>query len=149
MSTWLTDYFGEQLLTREGLKPTSEVMQGKTRIAIYFSAHWCPPCRAFTPMLAEFYEQLSEEDPSSLQIVFVSSDRDEASFNEYYGTMPWVALPLSNSSAKQSLASKFGVRGIPYLVVLDSSDGSVKDQDARSTVVSVQGDTAKAIAQWA
>jgi nucleoredoxin len=30
----------------------SFVFQGKTVIVFYFSAHWCPPCRQFTPVLA-------------------------------------------------------------------------------------------------
>ena len=25
-------------------------------VLYYFSAHWCPPCRQFTPMLKDFYE---------------------------------------------------------------------------------------------
>ncbi len=37
-------------------KPASEVVGGKDIIAFYFSAHWCPPCRAFTPILKDFYE---------------------------------------------------------------------------------------------
>jgi thiol-disulfide isomerase/thioredoxin len=30
----------------------SEALAGKT-VVLYFSAHWCPPCRAFTPQLAK------------------------------------------------------------------------------------------------
>ena len=37
-------------------KPSSEVFDGKDIICIYFSAHWCPPCRGFTPILKDFYE---------------------------------------------------------------------------------------------
>ena len=29
---------------------------GKT-VGIYFSAHWCPPCRGFTPVLTEFFNK--------------------------------------------------------------------------------------------
>jgi nucleoredoxin len=27
----------------------SDSLQGKEVVALYFSAHWCPPCRSFTP----------------------------------------------------------------------------------------------------
>jgi thiol-disulfide isomerase/thioredoxin len=30
-------------------------LQDRKIIAYYFSAHWCPPCRLFTPVLADFY----------------------------------------------------------------------------------------------
>eukprot|EP00972_Heterocapsa_arctica_P107681 15861171-Heterocapsa_arctica.AAC.1 len=54
------DMFGPQLLTKDGLKPTDEVLADKKFVSIYFSAHWCPPCRGFTPVAAEKYNQAKE-----------------------------------------------------------------------------------------
>lgn len=42
--------------------------------------------------------------------MFVSSDRTEETFKEYYGTMPWLALPLKDSRIDQ-LSSYFEVEG--------------------------------------
>lgn len=100
-------------------------------------------------MLAEFYEQLKEEDNSALEVVFVSSDQDDNQFAEYYGEMPWTAVPFANREAKQRLAEKFGVRGIPFFVILNGNDGSVLDTDARNTVAGARGVTSKALAKWA
>ena len=45
------------LLKADGTKkPASEALAGKEFICIYFSAHWCPPCRGFTPVLKDFYQ---------------------------------------------------------------------------------------------
>jgi thiol-disulfide isomerase/thioredoxin len=63
-------------------------------VGFYFSAHWCPPCRAFTPKLAELYKE-AQQSSDAFRIVFVSSDRDEESFNEYRAHMPWSAVPLN------------------------------------------------------
>lgn len=100
-------------------------------------------------MLAEFFEQLADEDADALAIVFASSDSDQHSFDEYYGSMPWVAIPFTASGKAQGLGSKFGVRGIPSLIILDAADGSIKDGDGRSTVSNARGVTSKATAKWA
>eukprot|EP00961_Rhodomonas_salina_P092951 1251145-Rhodomonas_salina.1 len=42
-------------------------------VGLYFSAHWCPPCKIFTLQLAELYKMLSATR-SDFEIVFVSSD---------------------------------------------------------------------------
>merc|ERR1712137_733089 len=93
-STGLVDLFGEELLGKAGTVKTVEALNGKTNVMIYFSAHWCPPCRGFTPTLAAAYKKGAQG--KNVEVVFVSSDRDEAGFGEYYGEMPWLALPFSD-----------------------------------------------------
>ena len=99
-------------------------------IAIYFSAHWCPPCR-FTPHLADWWKQSLKD--KGMKIVFVSSDRDEASFESYYGSQPWAALPFADRDAKARLAKQFKVSGIPSLVIVDA-EGATISTDGRSVV---------------
>jgi hypothetical protein len=70
-----------------------------------------------------------------MDIVFVSSDRDEASFSEYLATMPWKALPLKDRRAKEELSALYGVEGIPTLVFVHK-DGRVLTTDGRSKVAS-------------
>jgi len=127
------EIFGEQLLTKEGLKSTETVLSGKSAVGIYFSAHWCPPCRGFTPELAKMYSEAFSG--KGMEIVFVSSDRDESSFNDYYGEMPWVALPFDKRDAKATLSKKYKVQGIPSFVIL-GPDGKTITTDGRSAVSS-------------
>ena len=99
-------------------------------------------------MLAEFYTQLKEEDAAALEVVFVSSDRDAQEFADYFGSQPWVSVAFDNAAVRQSLGMKFGVRGIPTLIVIDLATGKIKDADARSTVQQARGDTSKALTKW-
>merc|ERR1712014_481173 len=82
-------------------------------IGLYFSAHWCPPCRGFTPKLAEFYNEGLKD---KMEIFFVSSDRDQKAFDEYFAEMPWQALPFEKRAEKSTLSDMFGVSGIPPLL---------------------------------
>jgi len=112
---------------------SAESLKGKT-IGLYFSAHWCGPCRAFTPQLAALYKKLQTAG-KPFEIIFVSSDRDQASFDEYRATMPWAALPFSRRDEKNALSKRFEVEGIPTLVILDSIEsGNVINAAARAAV---------------
>lgn len=45
MSNWVEEYFGKEMLTKDGVKDSTSVLGGKSRIGIYFSAHWVSqPC---------------------------------------------------------------------------------------------------------
>merc|ERR1712217_476980 len=98
---------------------------------IYFSAHWCPPCRGFTPKLAEWYKTSLQS--KGLEVVFVSSDKDEAMFNEYYAEQPWAAMPFANREMKAQLSKKFKVQGIPPFVIVDA-EGALITRDGREAV---------------
>ena len=70
-------------------------------------------------MLAAKFKANAEA--KGIAVVFVSSDQDESHFNEYYGEMPWLALPFSERQTKATLSTKYGVQNIPTLVVLDGN----------------------------
>lgn len=123
--------FGSSLVTKRGNVSTDAHLRDKF-VLIYFSAHWCGPCRGFTPELASFYS-IMESKATPFEIVFVSSDRTDADFNEYYSEMPWAALPFSERETKQKLSKQFKVQGIPTLVVLDTS-GNLITADGREAV---------------
>ena len=38
--SWASEYFGEEIVTKNGTVKTSEALAGKKRVALYFSAHW-------------------------------------------------------------------------------------------------------------
>jgi len=124
--------FGDKLESKSGTVSTKEALSGKAGVMIYFSAHWCPPCRGFTPKLAEFYSKHAES--KNFEMVFVSSDKDETQFKDYFGEMPFKALPFADRDRKESLSKKFKVQGIPSLVVL-GPDGNTTTADGRSKVM--------------
>jgi len=109
----------------------------------------CPPCRSFTPILSEFYNECAK--PMGLEIIFVSSDRDEESFRAYFSKMPWLALPLEAQQIRNELSSAMHVRGIPSLVILNANTGHFVTDNARDEVARVGCDVAKGkelIASW-
>merc|ERR1712038_1935249 len=71
----------ETLIKADGLKVLgSQALAEKSIVCLYFSAHWCPPCRGFTPVLKDFYKEAKEQ---GVEIIFVSSDEDSNAMMSY------------------------------------------------------------------
>jgi nucleoredoxin len=107
---------------------TGPAVEGSPKYtALYFSAHWCPPCRMFTPKLVEWYNKFKPEHPD-FELVFVSSDRDQAAMEEYIkgDNMPWPAVKFDQ--AQSETFQKFSSSGIPYLVLVDNEGNAVTAQ---------------------
>jgi len=117
------ELLGDSLVGKNG--PVEMSTLTKKNLALYFSAHWCPPCRGFTPKLAELYNAMKASGRDDFEFIFISSDRDESSFNEYFNEMPWLALPFDKRSEKEELSNLFGVQGIPTLVTIDSTGATI------------------------
>ena len=115
---WLS---GQQLLGKdEKVVSADSVLQDKRIIAFYFSAHWCPPCRLFTPVLAEFYSDLVTTGGEPLEIVFVSSDKTPEDMMTYMKEShgDWLAVQHATVLAQQ-LKKQYEVTGIPTLIVVN------------------------------
>ncbi len=102
-------------------------------VGLYFSAHWCPPCRAFTPGLVKFRDEHADKD---FEIVFVSLDNSEREKRKYIKQMDmkWLSIPGAQSKEADSLAQQFEIRGIPSLIIL-APDGSVVTPHGREDVM--------------
>lgn len=122
--------FPQGLVDAEGKTVDLATLKGKT-VAVYCSAHWCPPCRAFTPKLVKFAPAMKEK----LAVVFVSCDETKEKMFSYMKEtkMPWPAVPFK-SAGGQAIMKEQGVNGIPTLVVYDK-DGKLLSKECRSLEV--------------
>lgn len=139
------DLFGPQLLQLEMVDETSaqlvphdtnDALQDASVVGVYFSADWCGPCQKFTPELVSFYQRMNTKRRAKFEIVWVSRCRDVNAYGQFLAKMgPWYALPpqLAMGEWGQALSNKYGVKGIPSLVLLDEM-GNVITTDARNKI---------------
>lgn len=133
---------GNNLLGKAGSVPTSALSQADM-VLLYFSASWCPPCRQFTPVLANFYNQVNSAR-KQVEIIYISWDQTIQQFSQYYDHMPWLALPFDAATIKDRLYESFAVNGVPTLILIDST-GRAVDRECRKEVAQ---NGAKALDTW-
>jgi len=117
-------------------------------ILVYFSAHWCPPCKGFTPVLKEFYEAMKDH---GVCIIFVSSDSSKEEMDSYFQKdHADYYVAEHEGEMGRALESNCGVSGIPSLCVVDKNGGMLS-KEGRGKVQSSKDDSAKqlqAVADW-
>ena len=132
-SSLRADYFGKiepRLFRVEDGKRADfkKPAQSPQYTALYYSAHWCPPCRAFTPKLVEWYKDFKAKH-ENFELVFVSSDQSEKAQIEYMKEtgMPWPAVKFSATSDPNF--EKYAPSGIPYLVLIDENGKALTEKE--------------------
>jgi len=101
----------------------SDQLKAVRYVAVYYSAHWCPPCRAFTPKLVAAYKELKAAHPE-FEVIFVSSDEDADAMKNYMKEtgMQWPALKFEQKDNMPSFQRPAYENGIPNLVFM-TADG--------------------------
>lgn len=93
--------------------------------ALYYSASWCGPCRAFTPQLVRAYQELKTQHPE-FEVVFVSADHSAGDMADYMkeASMPWLAV---NYAKRDNKIMSYSGPGIPCLVLVDAQGQVLAD----------------------
>ena len=134
---------GATLINRSSTSSIENILTNKKLVFLYFSASWCPPCKQFTPILSQFYNE-SIQLERSLEIVFVSADRDVTSFQEYFmNEHPWHAIPYHSANRTQTSAY-FKVNGIPKLIVFNGTNGTIVCDNAVQQIMTLMQNSNKA-----
>jgi nucleoredoxin len=102
-------------------RPDGSELENKKFVGLYYSAHWCGPCRKFTPQLVEYYNRVKEAHPE-FELIFVSSDRSRFGWETYIREMkmPWLAVDYDQINNVGGLR-QLGGSSIPCLLVLDQN----------------------------
>jgi len=119
------------MLSREKLQ---ERLKGK-RVALYFSAGWCPMCTQFEPSLMQF-QQAALENDKPIEFIYVSSDRSPSDAIKRATKMNMLSVSFDQTADYKkkfkiwagSECLKFGFKGrrsgVPALIVLDNKNGN-------------------------
>ena len=125
---------------------TGSTLRRARVVALYFAAHWAPPCRAFTETLVSFYlEQNMRNEKGCFEVILISDDKASKAYEQHFADMPWAALPFHDHGRKEEIKKLFGVNGIPALVVLSFPDCLVITDDGVGDIFKKGSD---AFADW-
>jgi len=139
--TPLENVLGQKLIKNDGeeIATNSLTLSAKKQIVLYFSAHWCPPCKGFTPVISKAYDEYKQKvgDKSEVEFIFISRDEDAETFAEYHKEMSFPAIPFD--ADRDGLAQKFAIEGIPSLVAINQNGERINESIDFRSLISVHG----------
>ena len=78
-----------------------------------------------------------------IELIFATSDQNDKAFKEYFAEHGnWLAFEYGDNRI-ESTSTKYGVQGIPTLIVIDAKTGKTIDTKGRMTVASKKGQAYK------
>ncbi|KAF0922484.1 hypothetical protein E2562_037268 [Oryza meyeriana var. granulata] len=120
----------DYLISNKGDKVPISDLEGKY-VGLCIVVNGYGPVVQFTSLLAKIYEKLKEVE-EKFEIVAVSLDNDEESFNESFVGMPWLAIPQGDKMCEK-LARYFELRGLPTLVLI-GPDGKTLNKNVADII---------------
>lgn len=108
--------------TLVGKLVTPENFHGRV-LLLDFWATWCDPCLAELPNVQQVYRT---QHAAGFDIISVSLDRDKTALTDFIaqGEMPWTHVYNADQPRGESVAAKYGVNAIPFMVLV-GRDGRI------------------------
>ena len=125
------EILGETLLSKDGFLPTTDTLNDRRYVALYFAAAWCPNCALFNPKLEKFYNWINK-DIKEFEVILVSGDDDEQSFRDYYETQPWLSIKW-DKEILQDIFVHYDATSMPLLVLIDRK-GEIKSKKLKQDI---------------
>jgi thiol-disulfide isomerase/thioredoxin len=101
--------------TSDGTEVKVSDYKGKV-VIVSFWASWCPPCRKELPVLSGIQKSATAQH---LQVLSVNIDEDPKLFRKLKEALALGDMILV-SDAKHRVKRKYGVEGIPHMVIIDA-----------------------------
>ena len=98
-------------------------------VLVDFWATWCGPCLRELPNIKANYEKFHDR---GFEVIGISLDEERSTLEAFLKEqeLPWTTLFSDNIQTTQTLANRFGVEGIPALLLV-GKDGKVVTLKAR------------------
>jgi thiol-disulfide isomerase/thioredoxin len=115
-------------VTLDGRRVALSDYKGKV-VLVDFWATWCGPC---VKELPNVYENYLKYHSMGFEVLAISLDRDMSDLQRFLveKNPPWTVLADAHPSNPQSMASKYGIRAIPTMLLI-GKDGRVLDANCR------------------